>query len=124
MVALPCAFIPLIYTFTLLASLSFALGGAATSPIFLACATSYTVVAGRGVVHRLALRSKAQHTMNILEEGHENVLDKHLAMERVVVPLGPVRKRINNVTRVLGKSNEDSGETDEHQGEDVPRVDE
>ena len=52
MVAVPCAFIPATFTFTKLASMIFALGGAATSPVFFACLCSY--ITGFGVLHDLA----------------------------------------------------------------------
>ena len=63
---------PLVFTFTMLVSLILALGGAATTPVFLACATSYTVVAGRGVVHRIILGSKPKEAMADQRDANSN----------------------------------------------------
>jgi hypothetical protein len=58
MVAVPCACIPAIFTFTTLSSMILVLGGAATSPVFFACICSYTTVCGCGVLHKLFERSR------------------------------------------------------------------
>mmetsp|Transcript_35738 Transcript_35738/g.86328 ORF Transcript_35738/g.86328 Transcript_35738/m.86328 type:complete len:675 (+) Transcript_35738:167-2191(+) len=53
MVAVPCAFLPSIFSLTTLASMTLVLGGAATTPIFVACFCSYTTVCGLGLVQDL-----------------------------------------------------------------------
>lgn len=60
MFAVPTAFLPLVFTMTAVATVTLALGGAATSPVFLACIVSYTTVAGGGVVHALIRGKPAQ----------------------------------------------------------------
>lgn len=53
MVAVPCAFLPALLTLTTTVSLTFALGGAATTPVFLASIMSWTTVCGLGLVQDL-----------------------------------------------------------------------
>lgn len=58
MSALPCAFIPCIFTFTLISSMAFVLGGSGTAPIFVAVVTSFTTVCGLGLVQDMLAKAK------------------------------------------------------------------
>lgn len=60
MVAVPCAFLPAILTMTTLASMVFVLGGAATSPVFVACIFSYSTVCGMGFVQNILTKALAK----------------------------------------------------------------
>lgn len=53
LVAIPCAFTPLVFTLTCTVSMMLALGSSATGPIFVAAFTSYTTVCGIGIVQKL-----------------------------------------------------------------------
>jgi len=68
MAAVPCAFLPLIFTFTVIASVAFSLGGVGTTPVFLACAVAHTVVAGVGIVQRMVLRASQGQAAGVREE--------------------------------------------------------
>lgn len=57
MVAVPCAFMPAIMTLTTIASMTLALGGAATTPVFLASIVSYTTVCGLGLVQDVVAKA-------------------------------------------------------------------
>lgn len=63
-VAVPCAFIPGMLFFTLLSSMMFVLGGAATSPVFVGCIASYSTVCGMGIVQDLMMRAKGNKETN------------------------------------------------------------
>mmetsp|Transcript_15516 Transcript_15516/g.33527 ORF Transcript_15516/g.33527 Transcript_15516/m.33527 type:complete len:644 (+) Transcript_15516:142-2073(+) len=58
MVAVPCAFIPALFSMATLASVVLVLGGAATSPVFFACLMSYGTVCGTGIIQDLLRGSK------------------------------------------------------------------
>lgn len=60
MAAAPCAFVPLIFSFTLIASLSLVLGGPGTAPIFLGSVVSYTTVCGMGLVQDIVEKAAAK----------------------------------------------------------------
>jgi H+/Cl- antiporter ClcA len=64
LVAVPCAFIPALLFFTLLSSMMFVLGGAATSPVFIGCITSYSTVCGLGIVQDLMMRATRNKETN------------------------------------------------------------
>jgi H+/Cl- antiporter ClcA len=68
MVALPCSFMPLMFTLTLTASLALALGGPATAPVFVAAICSFLMISGCGFIQRIVARAlaKTQH------DGHNN----------------------------------------------------
>ena len=73
--AIPTAFVPAVFMFTILTSMMFALGGAATSPIFIASVTSYTTVAGMGLVQSLILKAESKEKVaeyGVAEEGHNS----------------------------------------------------
>ena len=52
LVAVPCAFTPVLFSMVSLTSTLLALGGPATGPVFVAAMTSYTTVCGLGIVQR------------------------------------------------------------------------
>ena len=56
MVALPCAFTPVIFSLVSMVSVLMALGGEATGPVFIASIFSYGTVCGLGVVQRAISR--------------------------------------------------------------------
>jgi len=58
--ATPCAFMPLTFTLTTVASVAMALGGPATSPVFIAAICSFTVVCGLGIIQQLAAKAMAK----------------------------------------------------------------
>lgn len=58
MVAVPCAFLPALFSMATLASVVLVLGGAATSPVFFACLISYGTVCGMGILQDLLRGSK------------------------------------------------------------------
>jgi len=60
LVAVPCAFMPALFSFTTLASMSLALGGSGTAPIFVAVTASYTTVCGMGSVQKMLSKVPAQ----------------------------------------------------------------
>jgi len=69
MVAVPCAFVPAVFTFTTLASMVLALGGAATSPVFFACFCSYTTVCGFGIVQDFVVKKMGKGNGGDNKEG-------------------------------------------------------
>lgn len=64
MAAICCSFFPLIFTFTTFVSLTLALGGAATSPVFAAAVCSFTAVCGAGVLQAIIKRAMAKNQSN------------------------------------------------------------
>jgi H+/Cl- antiporter ClcA len=59
MTATSCAFLPLTFTFTTAVSLAIALGGPATSPVFVAAVCSFTVVCGFGFLQGMLKKAMA-----------------------------------------------------------------
>lgn len=59
MVAVPDAILPALFSLTLLASVMLALGGAAASPVFLACVMSYATCIGSGMIQKLIQKALA-----------------------------------------------------------------
>jgi hypothetical protein len=58
------------HMYDIMATVLLALGGAATSPVFLACAVSYTTVTSAGMIHDLVRGKPAQE----LDENEAKVL--------------------------------------------------
>lgn len=72
MAALPCAFMPAIFTFTSLVAMWLGLGGAATSPVFFACICSYATVCGIGMIQDII---KKKIACEKTDDEHSNALE-------------------------------------------------
>ena len=57
MVAIPCAFVPVPITFSVLAASTFFLGAYESIPIFVAIFTAYTILCGSGFMKKMAVES-------------------------------------------------------------------
>ena len=58
-VAVPCAFAPVVFTMVVVTCLLLELGGGMAAPVFVAGIVSYTTVCGLGIIQRLITRGKA-----------------------------------------------------------------
>ena len=74
-VAVPAAIMPGMFTLTVFSGVTFALGGAATSTVFVACIASYTTVCGMGLIQSILLRGirlKREKAAALLAKEMEN----------------------------------------------------
>ena len=62
MVAIPCGFVPVPITFSVLSAYIFFLGAYQASPIFVAVFTSYTIICGSGLMLKMATESNKRET--------------------------------------------------------------
>jgi H+/Cl- antiporter ClcA len=91
MAAVPCAFFPAPFTFTLIISLFFALGGAATSPVFVATLCSSATICGFGILQKVlgknldsqvALEDGGEeHQRDQVDEEHQGDLDEDAVVQ-------------------------------------------
>jgi H+/Cl- antiporter ClcA len=81
--AIPCAFIPGVFTFTLLSSMAFVLGGGATTPVFLGCIASYSTVCGMGLVQDLLMRAKHNEGTNAATSDHSGTHNDNPMLQSV-----------------------------------------
>jgi len=65
LVAVATSILPGIFTFTILSSFIFVLGGPLTAPVFIACISSYTVVSGMGLVQVLLTKAIAKNGADV-----------------------------------------------------------
>ena len=70
MVAIPCAFVPVPITFSVLAASTFFLGAYESIPIFVSIFTAYTIVCGSGFMKKMAVESMLREKK--MKEGLDN----------------------------------------------------
>jgi hypothetical protein len=75
MVAIPCAFVPVPITFSVLVASIFFLGAYQSIPVFVAIFTAYTIMCGSGLMKKMADERKLREMKMKSERGNNDITD-------------------------------------------------
>ena len=89
-VAVPCAFTPIVFSFVAMTGVLLGLGGPALAPVFVACITSFATVNGLGLVHATLARQLA--TLKVASEVNATLMATTTTWEGTGVSFGGATK--------------------------------